>query len=199
MKADSEFFLQIAEHLNKLDDEEHFEERENSNLFDPTEIIPSKDEPKVKLYENEDFKAFLKNYIAKKYNKKKEKITNKYSEQLYRKMYKAYVVPNYNMNLYSKIMYNPDVSITDYNYIGDKISKFPKLIIYNQIGLFSVLGYCYFKTSFGMFVKSNPLSGAIVLGLSPMTLLLGTQKLNDFLLNKKMRDLGLDEKYHLAK
>jgi hypothetical protein len=195
--SESDFYLQMVNHLNRLEDEEYSDNPDDVPLFDPTQISPIKDEPKVKLYLSPDFKNFLKSYAEKRTGKKKEKISNKFSEKIYRKMYEANVLPNEDINLFTKVLYHPDVSTTDYTYIREKIANFPKYIIYNEIGLFTLMGFAFFKSSFGLYAKTNPIIGATIMGLAPMTVLLGTQQLNSFMLNRRMKDLSLDEKYKI--
>ncbi len=194
---DQDFYLQLTNHLNALEESDYEEKDEGFIVGEPNQILQIKDENKVKLYQAADFKNFLKSYLKKKYNKEKEKITNKYSERIYRNMYIKNVLTNHNINLFTKVMYHPDVTKTDYEYIRERIAGFPKIILYNQIALFLIMGYSYYKTSFGNLVRKNPIAGAAIMGLSPMALLLGTQKLNAVMLNKRMRKMGFLEKYNL--
>jgi hypothetical protein len=198
MKAfDQDFYLQMTNHLNSLEESDYDEDDSGLVIGETNQLTEISEENKAKLFTTPEFKNFLQSYLKKKYNKEKQKITNKYSERIYRNMYAKNVLTNRDINLFTKVMYHPDVTKTDYEYIREKLAGFPKVIFYNEAALFLVMGYCYFKTSFGGFVRKNPIAGAAILGLSPMTVLLGTQKLNAYLLNYKLRSMGLLEKYNL--
>ena len=82
----------------RLEELEASDYEENEDL-DPTSseelfFTDIQSETKIRLYRDEKFKAFLKGYLKTKHNIQKDKITNKYSEKVYRNMYNKNVSPN---------------------------------------------------------------------------------------------------------
>jgi len=196
---DSEFYLQLVNSLNTLPASEFEENHDSFEIAKPTfSVVPDSmiaTETKKKLYASEEFKKFLKEYIEKKFDLKKEKIPSEYSERIYRKMYDKGIRDNSNANLFTRVMYNPDVTKSDYKYLKDRRRQFPKYVIYNELGCFVLIGAVYYKTPIGGWIKKNMLAGGTLIGLAPLVVMFGTQKLNSILLNRKVRELNLHTKY----
>lgn len=199
-RLDKGLLKDLSTHLGKLE-ESDYEDNDNEEVSTLPEKLLFPDlqgEPQMRLYRNEEWKKFLRGFLENRHNIKKEKISNKYSEKVYRNMYSKNVLSNKTLDLYTKVLYHPDVTEIDYNYIQGKMSDFPKYVFYNQIGTFLLIGFTFYTTSLGEFVRSNPVFGAVILGLTPMTVLLGTQKLNSYLLNRRLKLMGMPNKYNLT-
>ena len=196
---DSEFYLQLVNSLNTLPAHE-FEENDHSfEVTKPTfSAVPDSviaTETKKKLYASQEFKKFLNEYLERKFKVKKENMSNEYSERIYRRMYDKGLRDNSDSNLFTRVMYNPDVTKSDYKFLKDKRREFPKYVFYNEIGCFVLIGAIYYKTPIGDMIKKNMLLGGTLIGLAPLVTLFGTQKLNSVLLNRKVRELDLHKKY----
>ena len=190
---------ELASHLNNLEDIDYEDDDTPDLLGEDLLLGKALNEDKMRLYRTPEFKQFLRDFLENKHKIKKEKVSNKYSEKVYRSMYSKIVLPNRAMNLYTKVFYHPDVTETDYNYIKNKTNNFKKYVIYNQIGCFLLVGLLFYKTSFGNTVRNNPLFGAITLGVVPFVTLIGTEKMNMYLLDRRLRMMGLPAKYGIQK
>jgi len=191
----------LSFHLNDLEESDYLDEDASTSLTALDNLLTgeiAEGEPKMTLYKNEEFKKFLREYLLKKHNIKKEKMSNKYCEKVYRSMYSKNVMPKKSVNLYEKILYHPDVTETDYRYVQNKMSNFGKYVLYNQIGCFALITFLFYKTPFGEFARANTAIGALILGGMPLGVLLGTQKLNTFLLNRRLRLIGMEKKYNIT-
>ena len=191
----------LSVHLSNLDESDYEDEDDSSMAMAKEEdilFVNPAEEPKMRLYRSEEFKKFLKGYLLHKHNITREKVTNKYSEKVYRSMFDKNISASKSINLYEKIMYHPDVTEFDYKYIRAKMDNFPKYVLYNQIGCFLVMSMIFYKTPLGPFVRENAHIGAMMLGAIPISVLLGTQKLNNYLLNKRMKTMGLTNKYNVS-
>jgi len=187
----------LSSHLSDLDVSDYADEDDLASPI-PENLLTSEiseTDPKMMLYKDEAFKKFLKDYLLKKHNIKKEKISNKYCEKVYKSMYYKNVMPKKSVNLYEKVLYHPDVTETDYQYIQTKMNDFGKYILYNQVGCFALVTLLFNKTSFGHYARTNTAVGAIILGTVPLAVLFGTQKLNTFLLNRRLKLMGMQKKY----
>jgi len=195
---DSEFYLQLVNSLNKLPDHD-FEENSQQTTISPSFSAISENiisnEPKKKLYNSKEFKKFLSDYIEKKFKQKRENISNEFSERVYREMYEKGLKESPDANIFTKVMYNPDITKSDYEYLREKRAKFPKYIIYNEVGCFILIMAIYYKTPIRNWIKKNMLWGGIGIGLAPLVTLFATQKLNAVLLNRRVRKLNLHTKY----
>lgn len=190
---------ELATHLNNLEDID-YEDDDTPDLTSEDLLLHQiHNEDKMRLYRTPEFKQFLRDFLENKHKIKKEKLSNKYCEKVYRSMYSKIVLPNRAMNLYAKVFYHPDVTETDYNYIKTKTDNFKKYVIYNQVGCFLLVGFLFYKTNLGLTLRNNPMFGAITLGTLPFLTLIGTEKMNMFLLNRRLRLMGLPAKYDLPK
>jgi len=198
---DSEFYLQLVNSLNTLPAVEFEENDHRFEVANPTfSIVPDAviaTETKKKLYASQEFKKFLKEYIEKKFSLKKENISDEYSERIYRRMYDKGLRDNSYANLFTRVMYNPDVTKSDYKLLKDRRRDFPKYVIYNELGCFVLILAVYYKTPIGALIKKNMLLGGTMIGLAPLVVMFGTQKLNSVLLNRKVRELNLHTKYNV--
>jgi len=195
---DSEFYLQLVNSLNKLS-EIDFEENSHHTVTSPTFTVVSDtlttQEPKKKLYNSLEFKKFLNDYMDRKYKQKRETLSDEFSERIYRQMYEKGLRENPDANMFTKVMYNPDITKSDFKYLREKRANFPKYVFYNEIGCFISILAIYYKTPIGSWIKKNMLLGGIGIGLAPLVTLFATQKLNAVLLNRKVRKLNLHTKY----
>jgi len=200
-RLDKDIQKNLSLHLSNLEESDYQDEDDASMAAMAQEDIlfsNPNDEPKMKLYRSEEFKKFLRGYLLHKHKITREKITNKYSEKVYRSMFEKNISASKSINLYEKIMYHPDVTEFDYKYIRAKQENFPKYVLYNQIGCFVLMSLIFYRTPLGPFVRENAHVGAIMLGALPIGVLLGTQKLNNYLLNTRMKTMGLASKYNVS-
>lgn len=196
---DSEFYLQTVSNLNTLPATDFEDEYEHKVAVPSFSMIPERvisPETQQKLYTSFEFKKFLKEYVEGKFNIKKDNIADEYSEKIYRRMYDKGLA-RFNNNLFTKVMYHPDVTKTDYEFIRDSRAKFPKHVIYNELACFMIMMMVYYKSPLGKKMKQNMKFGLIVLGSAPLVVLFGTQKLNTTLLNRKIKKMNLHSKYNI--
>jgi len=201
VRLDKDIQKNLTFHLSNLEESDYNDEDDTTlGPIPQEEILLSNpdEEPKMKLYRSEEFKKFLRNYLLHKHKVTREKIGNKYSEKVYRSMFYKNIAPSKTVNLYEKVLYHPDVTEVDYAYIKSKMDNFPKYVFYNQIGCFGLMSLLFFKTSFGTFIKQNAFVGAMLLGAIPIGVLLGTQKMNNYLLSTRMKTMGLAKKYNVS-
>ena len=200
---DSEFYLQLVNHLYSLNDSDFEEDPFNIDAIVPTfSVIPEvtiANETKKKLYSSSEFKRFLREFIERRFKVKKDRITDAYSEKIYRKIYDRDLVKNASYNTFTKIMYHPDVTKSDYELIRDKRARFPKYVLYNEVGCFTLMIMAYYGTSLRKKVKANPILGGAMLGAAPIIVLFTTQKMSSVLLDMRVRQMNLHTKYGIKR
>jgi len=197
MASDSKFYESLTSHLNTLNDPEYFQD-EDEVFFqnDPTAITDIHNDTKLKLYQAEPYKKFLKDFMLKKHNKV-PKLTNKYCEKVYRKMYEYHINNVKRYRIYEKIMYHPDVTISDYDFLISKLKSWETRIFYVEVAFFGGLLYGYYKTPLGNSMRRHPLITATVFGLFPIVSVYGLIGMNRVLFDRKVTQMGLKDKYHI--
>lgn len=194
---DSAVMMSVATYLNDLEDPDELE-AEGYEVTPEALLNPNiKDEEKVKLYRKKKFHEFLKDYLRQQFKKDKAKLSHAYCEKVYRNMYEKNVEPNPQVSYFMKVMYHPDCTIGDHTYIREKISKFTRNIIITQAGLFTGLIYTYYKTSYGQRLRNNPAMAMLVLGTTPALGYLVQNYGNQYLLNRRISNMGLLDKYNI--
>lgn len=94
---------------------------------------------RLKIWKTDNYKAQLKQYIKTTYNKDKETITDKFSYNVYKKMFERNIIPNKSLKSQEKILMHPDITTYDYNYLlelsrkGIEKYKYSLLLFYIYI------------------------------------------------------------------
>ena len=195
MSSDSKFYDSLVSHLNTLHDSDYFEDDdEYISIIDPTKINDIHNDTKLKPYATNQFKKFLSGFMKEKY-KKTPKMTNKYLEKVYRKMYQMHINNSPNYRKYEKIMFHPDITITDYDFMLNKLKSWDNRALLLEFTFFSGLLVAYYKTKVGDVLRKNPWYAAITFGILPIVSLQSMLSLNKVLFDWKIKNMGLSKKY----
>ena len=132
---DPKVMQKVVSSINDIEDPDDLENEEYEitpeSLLNPT----INEQEKVKPYRKKKFHTFLKDYLKKTYNKDKDKLSHRFCEKVYRELYMENVQKSHTVSPFTKVMYHPDVTVADYNFINDKVSKFKRNLIINQVGI----------------------------------------------------------------
>lgn len=194
---DSDLMIKVAAYLNNVENPDHIETEGYSVSPETVPVKNIKDEEKIKLYAKKKFEDFLKDYLQQKFNKKEEKLSKEFCEKIYRGTYAKYYENNPSTTSYMRVMYHPDATVADYAYIAEKIGNFNKNILRGEAALFIALGLIYYKSPFRKTLKSNPALTGLMFGVTPAVGYLCINYGNQWLLDRRVRNLGLLDKYQI--
>ena len=194
---DSDLMIKIAAYLNEIGNPAHIENSGYDVTPETAPVKSIKEEEKLKLYNLKKFEDFLKDYLLQRFNKKEEKLSRNFCEKVYRGTYAKYYEHSPFATSYMRVMYHPDVTIADYDLIAQRIARFNKNLLWCEAAIFVGLGFTYYKTPFGKRLRKDPMSTMLIFGTAPIVGYVIQNYGNQWLLDKKVRNLELLEKYQI--
>jgi hypothetical protein len=166
----------------------------DSPKYIPTSAIDNR----MKRWESKDFQVYLHNYLKQQYKKTDVKITKKFSEKVYRKMYDANIYKNPKQATYMKVMWHPEVTRADYDYISTILGKEGRYLLYNQISVMGSLMFVYYKTNVGSKYFRNKMASTMALfGVVPLASAAATHFYFMHYVTQRIKSLGLIDKYQI--
>ena len=194
---DSDLMIRVASYINDLQDPEDVM-TEGYDITSEIRVNSSiKEEEKVQLYRRKKFKEFLLDYLKQKFGKEKPDLSYQYCEKVYRNMYEKYMASGTTATTFMRVMYHPDVTVADHSFVRERINKFPRNLVLNQIGLFTGLTLMYYKTPYGRRLKKSIPRTMMVMGTVPIVGFLIQNYGNQWLLDRRVKRMGLLEKYNI--
>ncbi|CAD8073080.1 unnamed protein product [Paramecium sonneborni] len=146
---------------------------------------------KAKLWTKPDFQSHLLVYTKLKYNK--ELTTEKLSSyRVYKKLYNDNIKNSKDLSIYEKVLFHPDLTQIDYEYIQEENRKVVRNAGIIEISAIGGLGFCYFKTNL-----KNKKGFYGVFMLAPAFVLYGAYTFEKYRFQRKLYNVELDKKYNI--
>ncbi|CAD8133418.1 unnamed protein product [Paramecium pentaurelia] len=176
--------------LNEIMEEEaHYEIDEDDKLY--YQDVLKFEAQKAKLWTKPDFQSHLLVYTKLKYNK--ELTTEKLSSyRVYKRLYNDKIKNSKDLTIYEKVLFHPDLTQLDYEYIQEENRKVVKNAGIIEITAIGGLGYCYFKTNL-----RNKKGFYGVFMLAPAFVLFGGYTFEKYRFLRKLYNVELDKKYNI--
>eukprot|EP01017_Pseudomicrothorax_dubius_P032934 TRINITY_DN4360_c0_g1_i5.p1 TRINITY_DN4360_c0_g1~~TRINITY_DN4360_c0_g1_i5.p1 ORF type:complete len:194 (+),score=31.55 TRINITY_DN4360_c0_g1_i5:138-719(+) len=189
--------MDLPSYLGQLQlDEEDDEELQMNYVILPEgqEEVKINEEDKLKPYLGRGFKDILKENLIKK-NGNADKLTDRYAERMYRKLYNNRVRNNQRSDTALRFLSHPDITRPDYDFLTSTIKSLNHNYAIGIAVVFPILLLTHFRTPLGRKMRDNTLMSMVFYGLSPLATLSGTYYLNRVLLKQKITKAKLDRKY----
>ncbi|CAD8175886.1 unnamed protein product [Paramecium octaurelia] len=176
--------------LNEIMEQEaHYEIDEDDKLY--YKDVLKFEAQKAKLWTKPDFQSHLLVYTKLKYNK--ELTTEKLSSyRVYKRLYNDKIKNSKDLTIYEKVLFHPDLTQLDYEYIQEENRKVVKNAGIIEITAIGGLGYCYFKTNL-----RNKKGFYAVFMLAPAFVLFGGYTFEKYRFLRKLYNVELDKKYNI--
>ncbi|CAD8069724.1 unnamed protein product [Paramecium primaurelia] len=176
--------------LNEIMEEEaHYEIDEDDKLY--YQDVLKFEAQKAKLWTKPDFQSHLLVYTKLKYNK--ELTTEKLSSyRVYKRLYNDKIKNSKDLTIYEKVLFHPDLTQLDYEYIQVENRKVVRNAGIIEITAIGGLGYCYFKTNL-----RNKKGFYGVFMLAPAFVLFGGYTFEKYRFLRKLYNVELDKKYNI--
>ena len=112
-------------------------------------------------------------------------------------MYDIHIKTDRSYYLFEKIMFHPDCTKTDYNFISVKIYQRLKIIAGTEVCVLGGLMYVYYKTKLGEYMRRNILAGGLIFALTPFMTLQMMMLGSKYQVDWKLDSMGLKSKYQI--